>query len=200
MAANNSGKEVGISAPIEVVSSKEEKTLLAWRALSRPYQKKDREFWTTVLATLGLVCVILFFVKEWLLIAAFLGLVFLYYVLTSVEPEVVDYRITNRGVYFPGGEDRLDWDLLHSFWILDKWGYPLVSMETWLKFPRVVSLVFNKEDKARLREIFLKYLPEVEIKKTFVDKLSNWVIKQLPLDTSAKPAKAKPVSKITSSK
>ena len=67
--------------PIEVVAIKEERELLAWKALSRPFQRKDRDFWVTALASAGLVCVILFVIGEWGLIAAILSLLFFYYVL-----------------------------------------------------------------------------------------------------------------------
>lgn len=172
------------SSPVEVVASKEEKVIHFWKALARPYQKKDREFWTTVLATLGLVCLILFFVKEWFLIAAFLGLVFLYYVLTTIEPEEVNYKITNKGVYFPGGEQRVDWEVLSLFWISEKWGYKILNLETRLNFPRVIHLVIKNEEEKKIREIMLKYLSETEVKKNFTDKLSSWVTKQLPVNKS----------------
>ncbi len=170
------------SSPIEVLPVREEKTVHSWKTLSRPYQKKDREFWTTVLATLGLVCLILFFVKEWFLIAAFLGLVFLYYVLTTVEPEEVNYKITNRGIYLPGGEQRVDWEVLSLFWISEKWGYNVLNLETKLNFPRVIHLVIKKEEEKKIREIVLKYVSETEIKINFVDKLSAWRTSQLPVN------------------
>ncbi len=176
------------STPIEVLSLREEKTIHSWKTLARPYQKKDREFWTTILATLGLVCLILFFVKEWFLIAAFLGLVFLYYVLTTVEPEEVAYKITNKGVYFPGGEQRVDWEVLSLFWISEKWGYKILNLETKLNFPRVIHLVIKKEEEQKIKEIVLKYVTETEIKINFVDKLSNWITRQLPVN---KPPEAK---------
>jgi hypothetical protein len=169
------------SSPIEVVALKEEKTIHFWKTLARPYQKKDREFWTTILATLGLVCLILFFVKEWFLIAAFLGLVFLYYVLTTVKPEEVNYKITNKGVYLPGGEEKVDWDVLSLFWISEKWGFKILNLETRLNFPKVIHLVIKSEEEGKIKEIVSKYLSETAIKKNFTDKLSEWIIRQLPV-------------------
>jgi hypothetical protein len=141
------------------------------------------------LAALVLVCLILFFVKEWFLIAAFLGLVFLYYVLTTIEPEEVNYKITNKGVYFPGGEQRVDWDALSLFWISEKWGFKILNLETRLNFPRVVHLVIKNEEEEKVKGIVLKYLSETEIKKNFVDKLSEWVTKQLPVNRTKSPKK-----------
>jgi len=177
------------SEPVEVLAVKQEKILLTWRTVSRPYQKKNREFWTTILATLGLVCLILFFVKEWFLIAAFLAMTFFYYVLTTVEPEEVDYKITNKGIYLPGAEQRVDWEGLRSFWFSQKWGYPMVNLETWFNFPRLVHLVAEPRMKKELKETLAKYLPEGKEKKNFVDKFSSWLARQIPTQNASPKTK-----------
>ena len=167
-------------APLEVLAVREEKTLYGWEALERPYQQKDKEFWTTVLSILGLVSLILFFVKEWFLIAALFGLAFFYYVLSTVPPGKAKYRITNRGVYL-GPSQRLDWEGLRRFWFSEKWGSTLLHVETWLNFPRVVSFVVNDKEKDGLTKIIEKYLPQEEASPNFLDKFSAWISKKLPL-------------------
>lgn len=178
-------------SPMEVIPSKEEKKLFEWTALRRPYQKKDKEFWVTVLSVLGLVSLILFFVKEWFLIAALMGFVFLYYVLTTVQPEKSKYKITNKGVYISSSE-KLDWDSLKRFWIDEKWGYQVLNIETWLKFPRVVSLVIPQEEKQEVVGLLEKYLPQEEESPQFLDKFTDWLAKKFPLETERKsPSESK---------
>lgn len=171
---------------IEVIPLKEEKVLFSWRAVARPFQRRDREFWTTVLAILALVSLILFFVKEWFLIAVFLALTFLYYVLTTVEPEKVDYRITTRGVYLPGGEMRVDWDWFRSFWFSSRWGHRLLNLETYFGFPRLVSLVIDPSKEKELRRLLSRFLPEKKKKPDFVERFSRWLVRQLPLNQEKK--------------
>lgn len=178
-------KKVGGRQPLEVLPSKEEKTLVEWEALERPFQKKDKDFWTTILSVLGLVSLILFFVKEWFLIATLVALVFLYYVLTTVKPEKRKYKITNKGVYITSSE-RIDWDFLRRFWISEKWDHEMVHLDTWLKFPRVISLVIPTEKKEELIEILEKYIPQEETSPQFLDKFSTWVTNKLPLEASEK--------------
>jgi hypothetical protein len=178
-------KSSGGRQPMEVLPSKEEKALFEWKALERPFQKKDKEFWTTVLSVLGLVCLILFFVKEWFLIATLIAFLFLYYVLLTVKPEKRKYKITNKGVYISPSE-RINWDLLHRFWISEKWGHQMVNFGTWLKFPRVVSLVIPEEEKKELVETLEKYLPQEETSPQFLDKFSTWVTNKLPLEKEEK--------------
>ncbi len=170
-------------SPMEVPPSQEEKVLFEWTALKRPYQKKDKEFWVTVLSVLGLVSLILFFVKEWFLIAALMGFVFLYYVLTTVQPEKSKYKITNKGIYISSSE-KLDWDALKRFWINDKWGYQVLNLETWLKFPRVVSLVIPEDKKQEVTDLLEKYLPQEEESPQFLDKFTDWLARKFPLETS----------------
>jgi hypothetical protein len=176
-------EKAGVRQPLEVLPSKEEKTLIEWEALERPFQKKDKDFWTTILSVLGLVSLILFFVKEWFLIATLVALVFLYYVLTTVKPERRKYKITNKGIYISSSE-RINWDLLHRFWITKKWGHLMVNLGTWLKFPRVVSLVVPMDKKEELTKTLEKYIPQEETSPQFLDKFSTWVTNKLPLETS----------------
>jgi len=168
--------------PLEVLPVKEEKILFEWEALERPYQRKDREFWTTVLSILGLVCLILFFVKEWFLIAALIALVFLYYVLTTVPPQRAKYKITTKGVYITPSQ-KIDWDLLRRFWFDQKWGHDLLHFETWLNFPRVVSFVVSSKDKKKIVEILKKHLPQEKSAPNFLDKFSSWLTKKFPLES-----------------
>ncbi len=162
----------------------EEKVLFKWEAVGRPFQKKDFEFWTTVIAILSLVCLILFFAKEWFLIVALISLVFLYYVLTTVEPRRVKHKITNKGIYFAGSEQCFDWPFLRSFWFSQKWGHGLVNVETAVNFPRILHLVFADKDKKKLEKVLSGYLPQEkeEAKKGFVDRFSAWLLKNLPLE------------------
>jgi len=101
------------ASPVEVLPVRQMKILFSWKAPLRPFKRRDREFWTTVIAIIFLVGMILFFVKEWLLIAAMVALAFVYYVLSTVPPEEIEYRITNRGITF--ADKSYDWDYLWRF-------------------------------------------------------------------------------------
>lgn len=175
----SSRKRTEKQEPVTVLPVKEEKILFEWEALERPYQRKDREFWTTVLSILGLVCLILFFVKEWFLIAALIALVFLYYVLTTVPPQKAKYKITTKGVYLAPSQ-RIDWDFFRRFWFDQKWGHQLLNFETWLNFPRVISFVIPESEEKKIAQIVEKYLPQEKSPPNFLDKFSSWLTKKFP--------------------
>src|SRR3989344_3962647 len=81
-----------------VVVPEEAKTLFAWKAPLRPFKKRDREYYTTVGAIVFLVAVILFFLKEWLLIGVVVALAFVSYVFASVPPGEDEHMVTNKGI------------------------------------------------------------------------------------------------------
>jgi Ca2+/Na+ antiporter len=165
----------------------EERTLFEWEAAERSFKKRDKDFWITVLAILILVGVILFFIKEFFLIIALISVLFLYYVLSTVPPQKIKNKITNRAIYF--GELRYEWNLLLRFWFKDSLDSHLMEFETNLRFPRQVSMVINFEDKEKLKEIVIKKIPLIESSPTFVDKLTKWFGDRLPLEKRDKTGK-----------
>ncbi|MDP4009990.1 MAG: DUF5673 domain-containing protein [Candidatus Shapirobacteria bacterium] len=162
----------------------EERVLFEWEAAERSFQKKDRDFWITIIATLVLFSVILIFIKEFYLILALVAAMFLYYVLHTVPPENIKSKITNRGIYF--GEGRYEWSLLYRFWFKQILSSETLQIETNLHFPRQISLVINPEDKEKIKEIVAKRIPLIESSPTFIDKLTNWVTSKLPLENREK--------------
>lgn len=166
--------------PIEVMAVRQMKILFSWKAPLRPFKKRDKEFWTTVLAIIFLLSLILFFVKEWFLIAAIISLAFVYYVLSTVPPEEIEYRITTKGISF--GEKSYDWDLLWRFWFSNKYSERLLNIDTKLNLPGRLSLVIKKENEQVIKEIMEKYLLNEEAPLTFMEKASAWLAKKVPLD------------------
>jgi hypothetical protein len=162
----------------------EEEVLFSWEAPERAYQKKDRDFWITVVSILILVSVILFLVKEFFLIVALISALFLYYVLSTVPPQDIKYKITNRGIYY--GESRYQWDTFDRFWFKKSLSNELVHFETVLRFPRQISLVINTEDKDKIKEIIIKRLPLIDESPNFTDKLTKKVVSWLPLEKKDK--------------
>jgi hypothetical protein len=164
----------------DTVELNEEKTLFEWEAAERSYQKRNKDFWVTAVAILILVSVILIFIKEFFLIMALISVLFLYYALSSVPPEKIKNKITNRGLYF--GELRYEWKDLKKFWFKKSMSSDTINFATSLKFPRVVSLVIDPKDTEKLKEIVVKRIPHLESSPTFVDRLTQWFAARLPLE------------------
>src|SRR3989344_1109885 len=75
-----------------------EKEIYTWRAASRPFKRRDREFWITIGAIAAIFGLILFLIEGVMPVLLIIALVFLFYILSTVEPETITYAITNMGV------------------------------------------------------------------------------------------------------
>ncbi|MDD4027240.1 MAG: DUF5673 domain-containing protein [Candidatus Shapirobacteria bacterium] len=167
-----------------IKNTNEEKILFQWEAPERSFKKRDKDFWITAIAILILFSVVLIFIKEFFLVVALVSVLFLYYVLSTVPPEKVKNKITNRGVYF--GDAKYSWDILLRFWFKKSLNSEILEFETNLRIPRQISLVINEEDKEKIKEVVLKKLPLVESSLNFVDKTTKWFGDRLPLEKREK--------------
>jgi hypothetical protein len=174
-------------SPIEVIPSKELKILYRWRAPARPFKKRNREFWATILAIVFLVGLILFFVKESFLIAAIVSLTFVYYVLSTVEPEEMEYKITNRGIIYAG--QTYPWENISQFWFSEKYGQRVVNFEMKGGLPGRIMILVGRGSEKEIKELLLRYLIEEEVKPNFLDKAADWLQKKVPLEAEEKSQK-----------
>jgi len=158
----------------------EEKTLIEWEAPERSFKTRNKDFWITAVAILILVSVIFIFIKEFFLIIALASLLFLAYVLSTVPPGLAKYKITNRGIYF--GEQFYDWAILERFWLKSSLDSDMIHFGTFLKFPRVISMVIKAENKEQIKNIVIKNIPMIQESPTFIDKTTAWFAKRLPLE------------------
>ena len=168
--------------PVEVVPILENKTLLSWKAPTRTFKSRNREFWTTIISIVFLLGVILIFMQEWLLIAVIVALTFVYYVLSTVPPEEIEHQISIRAVRF-GGTDYF-WEYISQFWFSERFGQKILNFETRFQFPRRLELLLKDQKEETIRGILKKYLPEETPPPTFLDKASAWLSQKFPLEIS----------------
>lgn len=153
-----------------------EKDLFSWSAQSRPFQQRGREFWVRVIAIASVFGLILFVVEGVMPVILMIAIIFLYYILSTVKPEQMDYRITNKGVKI--ANRTTEWLVMTRFWFSKRLDSELLVFET-LNFPGRVELVINPKDKNKLKEIISKYILEEEAPPTRMDKAADWFSKRL---------------------
>ena len=156
------------------------KEIFSWEAPERPFKRRSKEFWTTLLSLVLLISLILFFAKEYFLIATIFALVFLFYILSTRPPQKITYRITNQGIFW--GQAKYEWPVLHSFWIEEENGQAILNVATYLNFPKRLILPLGEEDEKVLREILENFLPYEQPEPTFIEKAANWLAKTFPLE------------------
>lgn len=154
-----------------------EKDLFAWRAPARPFKRRDREFWITIIAIAGIFGLVLFLVEGVMPVILIISIVFLFYVLSTVEPAEIEYKITNKGVKV--AEKRNDWEAITRFWFTKRFDNELLVFEV-MTLPGRLELVFNPKDKDNLKSVISKYVPEEEASPSGLDRASNWFATKLP--------------------
>lgn len=158
-----------------------EETVYEWTAPSRPFKKRNRQFYTTIGLITLLISLILFFAGQFLPIAVVISVAFLGYVLSSVPPEQVVNKITTYGLRT---DDALFyWDELGRFWFDERYGQPLVNVET-NRFPGQLTLVVNENQKKQVETILSEVLLQQKPKATFIDKSAQWLQEKIPLDVT----------------
>ena len=157
------------------------KTLLSWEAPERVFKKKNKEFWTTILSVALLVSIILFFAKEYFLIAAIFALIFLFYVLSNNPPQMMKYKITNQGIFW--GKAKYEWGSLWRFWFQEKEGQTILNIDTRIAFPKRLILLLGNQNKKEIRQILEDFIPYEKVGPDFVEKSTRWLAKKFPLES-----------------
>lgn len=160
-----------------VVRREPEKDLVTWSAPARPFKRRDREFYVTLAAMAGIVALILFLVEGFMPVLLIISLFFLFYVLSTVEPENIEYKITTKGIKIEGR--RTDWGNLGRFWFSRRFDHDLLIIES-ANLPGRIELVISTERKEEVRRALSAYLFEEEVPPSPLDKAANWFSKKLP--------------------
>lgn len=154
-----------------------EEILLEWQALARPFKKRDKEYFKTVAAFIFLITVILFFLREFLLIGAIFALLFVFYVLSTIPPEKVKHKITRHGLETGGRLYRFE--ELFDFWFEEKWGQEMVMIRSFRLPGRLIALL-GDVDKRELKKVLEERIPfREEPQKNWVDKAGEWLTKKV---------------------
>lgn len=154
-----------------------EKDLVTWTAPSRPFKKADREYYITIIATAAIVGLVLFLVEGWMPVVLLISIIFLFYVMTTVEPENIEYKITTAGIKMAGG--LTEWSCLVRFWVSRRFDHELLVFES-LNIPGRMELVISPEVKEEITKAIIKYIPEEEASPSYLDKAAGWLARKIP--------------------
>jgi len=160
-----------------VVRREPERVLVTWTAPARPFKRRDRQFYVTTFAIAGIVSLILFLAEGIMPVILIISLVFLYYVLSTVQPEEIEYKITTKGVKIAA--KLTEWQLLNRYWFTKRFDNELMIIDT-VMLPGRIEFVINTEIKEKLKKEISAYIPYEEVPPTGIDKITNWFAAKLP--------------------
>lgn len=181
-------KKVDTEQKMHDQDANEERLLLEWEAPSRPFKKRDREYYTTIGIIVFLLSLILFFAGQFLFIAVLVSLAFVSYVLASVPPDHHHIAITNFGIHV--GDQMYYWEELGRFWFSQKYKSDVLHIETSRAFPAQLILLLDNTTMEEVKKVMLKKTVFETPRATWLDNTAKWMTDKFPLDkdeTQTKP-------------
>jgi len=170
--------------PLTVSQPEPEKILLAWQSPSRIYHKHSKDFYTSIGTILFLVCIILLFLKQFVLILAIISFGFFVYVLDNVKPDTLSHQITNKGIFT--NNKLFYYPQLGRFWIQKEHGQSILYLENLIGFPPRLFLLLNDQDSEKIEQTLKKYLVMQKPELTQVEIWSRWLSEKITLEKPPK--------------
>lgn len=158
--------------------------LMSWKSPMRLFRKRPKEDYIRVIFIALCAITFFFIVRQYMLIAVSVALVFLTFVMWSVPPELVEHKITTRGVY--SIDKMYEFNILNKYWFSYVSGIYLLNIETELRLPaRLILLIGDKENVDKVHTILRDLLPyKIISKQNVVEKKMDGIF--IPLsDISA---------------
>lgn len=152
-----------------------EKILFTWKAQSRPFKKRSKEFWVRTIAVASVLGFILYIIEGSMPVILLIAILFLFFILSTVEPEQIEYKITTYGLRVA---DKLnEWDFFTNFWFSQRMGSDMITFATTGLTGRL-ELIINPKDKTKLQSEIAKYIQQEVPTPSSVDKASGWISKR----------------------
>ena len=155
----------------------EEKDLVVWSESARPFKRRNKQFWVTICAIAAVVGLILFLTEGFIPVILIISAVFLYYVMSTVEPEKITYKVTNRGIKI--ANKITPWEQMGRFWFTRRFDNELLVVETATLVGRL-ELVVPSDKKEEIQKALSKYLTHEQVPASGVDRAATWFSKKLP--------------------
>jgi hypothetical protein len=154
-----------------------EKDLAVWTAPARPFKRQDRQFFVTLIAIASILGLVLFLVEGVMPVVLIISLIFLYYIMSTVPPDNIEYKLTNRGVKV--AENLTEWGNFTRYWFSRRFDSELLVFET-IAIPGRMELVITPEVKSQITKALIPYVVFEEVPPSYIDKAASWFSKKLP--------------------
>jgi len=155
----------------------EEKKIVSWLAPSRPFKRRSKDFYVTLVTMASVVGLVVFLVEGFMPILLLISLLFLFYVLSTIEPETIEYQITNLGVRIADKTTR--WEMMGKFWFTKRFGNELLIIEVF-RIPGRIELIVNSDMKTEIKKELEQHLTHQEIPASNLDKVVERFSKFFP--------------------
>ncbi len=152
--------------------------IMEWSAYDRPFTQLNREVFSTILAGVLLLGVILFFIEGIIPVIMLASFVFLWYVLGTVKPQKATHKLLTWGI--ETSNKIYYWESMTRFWVEGKEGNRMLVIELLQVWPRHLRVMIDSDEtEAVLREVLVEFLVEDEPLPNWVDKSAKWLERRI---------------------
>ena len=145
----------------DTVKEKDIVTFFKWVAPSRSFKKRDKEYFINLGVLVFFISLIFLFFQEFIVIITIWVLFGILYIFSTIEPDQVSHRITDRGVEFAGYEYK--WRDLTSFYFSKKNNVNILYLNTKKTLPGRIYLIISSEiDHEKIYDVLKTHLDFVE--------------------------------------
>lgn len=127
----------------EKLKERDVEVFMEWEAPSRSFKHRDKEFFVNLGVLVFAISLIFLFFKEFVLITTLWVVFISFYFFSTVKPQNVKHRITNKGVDFAGYNYK--WHELKSFYFSNKNEQEILFLNTKKSLPGQIYLVITSE-------------------------------------------------------
>ena len=156
-----------------------EATLVSWEAPSRPFKPRSRDFYVKIISIAVLFGVVLFLIDGIMPVLLIVALLFLFHVLNTVQPENIQYKVTNKGIYI--ADKGMSWEKFGRFWFMNRAGSEMLVIEA-ANIAGRLEIIVPEDKRAEVEKTLTEYLVHEEIPPSFFDKAADWASNRLPLE------------------
>lgn len=157
--------------------------LFQWESYERPYRPLNKQVFSTLVAFVLLLSVVLYFLSGITAVILLISVMFLFYVLGTVQPAMAIHSLDTWGI--ETHNKLYVWDIMTHYWFEDYGESRVLVIGLTSRWPRFLRIVLDTEETEDilnevLAEILIKYHPE----PNWLDKSTNWLEQHIQWDTT----------------
>lgn len=146
--------------------------LFHWQAPEFEVYEKDRRWISYIALVLTAIIAYAVYTDSPIMAITFVLIGVVSYIYMHKEPRVLDFALTSEGIV--AGREIYKFENVKSFWIFyEPDGTKVISLHTKSFLPPYVHIPIHEENPVELREIIMRYVPEIKQEKGMMDTLER---------------------------
>ena len=144
-----------------LITEHSEDVLAHWQAPEYEVYDRDKKWYIYITLALAFVVGYAIYTNGIVMAITFILIGVVGYIHINKEPRILDFMVTPEGVL--AGRDLYEFENMLSFWIFyEQDGKRVISLRTKSHLVPYVHIPIHEEDPVELREILMKYIPEIK--------------------------------------